>query len=69
MIHSFTYYGVYEKRSPGNAKKAGSEHSSQPELPRKFYPDLQEVHKWKDENGGRAHAPERASNNHTKFIQ
>ncbi len=39
------------------------------ELPRKVYPGLQEVHRWRDEDDGCAHAPERASNNHTKFIQ
>jgi hypothetical protein len=59
MIHSVTFYRVYEKHSPGHAKKAGSESAAifPTELPRKVYPGLQEVHRWRDEDGGCAHAP------------
>jgi len=39
------------------------------EWPRKVNLSLQEVHRWRDEDGECAHAPERASNNHAKFIQ
>ena len=47
---------VYEKHRPGSAKKADAAFLPT-ELPRKVYPGLQEVHRWRDEDGRCAHAP------------
>jgi hypothetical protein len=68
MIHSVTYYG-FMKNIGLEAQRKLIAAFLPTELPRKVYPGLQEVHRWRDEDGRCAHAPKRASNNHTKFIQ